>query len=155
MEDFNTAIKSKFAQQLDAIGLEIANDFKNYLTKNSIKATGNLIDSIRYNINESTSANISLQIIASDYFEYIEAGRKPGKFVPIKPLSEWMKAKGIPEEYLYPINYNIYKYGIKPKPIITNAIAENKQQIIDKLRTEYSALIRNYFKTKLQNDINK
>lgn len=152
MEDLKNIIKPKFAKKLDEVGVQIVEDFKNYLSKNNIKASGDLMNSIKYNINESTSYNISLQLIANDYFTYIEQGRKPGKFVPIKPLSEWIKLKGIPTEYLYPINYNIYKYGIKPKPIIEKALNDNKQKYIDSLRKEYSDIIKNYYKNKFKDD---
>jgi hypothetical protein len=155
MEDFNQIVKPKFAKKLDALGIKIVSDLKNYLEKNDIKASGNLISSIKHKVYEATSYNLSIQILADDYFKYIEEGRKPGKFVPIKPLSEWVKLKGLPEEAVYPINYNIYKYGIKPKPIISKALNQNKVKYINSLREEYSEIIKTYYKNKLKNDINK
>jgi hypothetical protein len=155
MEDFNQIIKPKFAKKLDELGIKIVSDLKNYLQKNDIKASGDLINSIKHNVYEATSYNLSIQILANDYFKYIEDGRKPGKFVPIKPLTEWVKLKGLPEEAVYPINYNIYKYGIKPKPIIDKALNQNKVKYINSLREQYTDIIKKYYKNKFKDDIKK
>lgn len=35
------------------------------------------------------------QIVGEDYAQQLVAGRKPGKFPPIKPIQQWIKDKGL------------------------------------------------------------
>lgn len=143
-------LKEPFRKQLNSIGDDLVLHIKAYLNYQEIKASGELIRSIKHQIKEMTQFNLSLQIVALDYFEYIESGRKPGSFVPITPLSRWMEDKGIDIKYLYPINYNIYKYGIKPKPILSNVLVENKQKYMDQLRKEYGKVLGEYIKNNIK-----
>ena len=38
---------------------------------------------------------LRFQLKMADYYEWADKGRKPGKFPPLKPILDWMKAKGI------------------------------------------------------------
>lgn len=146
MKSFNEIVKSFYREKLDEIGLDLTNTIKAFLNYNDINASGSLIKSIRYDIGSSTSFNLNLSIYASEYFKYIESGRNPGKFIPIEPLSRWLEERRIPKEALYPINYHIYKYGIKPKPILSKVINKNKQKYLNDLADGYSNEIKKYLK---------
>jgi hypothetical protein len=93
----------------------------------SIKAdkkvsTGSLINSIKIDIDANANTP-SVSIDGNAYYAVIEEGRKPGKYVPISPLKEWIKAKGIETDdakitaRAFAISNAIKKKGIKANPI--------------------------------------
>lgn len=85
------------------------------------RATGNLIKSINYKLIE-TARGVQTQIYALDYLTYVDKGRKPGSYPPIKPLLAWARVKGLPEGAAYGAQKNIYKFGIKPTNVIKKTI---------------------------------
>ncbi len=59
-------------------------------------ATGNLYNSFKYRVVSNIAThNSGFIIVGAKYGEYVERGRRPGKYVPIKPLINWLKAKRI------------------------------------------------------------
>lgn len=44
-----------------------------------------------------------------DYFA--QRGRRPGRMPPAEPIAAWMRAKGIPDEALWPIRVRIAEFG--------------------------------------------
>lgn len=85
------------------------------------RATGNLIKSINYKLVE-TARGVQTQIYALDYLTYVDKGRRPGSYPPIKPLLAWARVKGLPEGAAYGAQKNIYKFGIKPTNVIKKTI---------------------------------
>lgn len=152
MQDLLDLLKPSFNKQLNDIGEDLTNTIKAYLNYNDIKASKELINSIKFSVSKPTALNLNLKIYAEEYFNYIEQGRKPGKFVPIKPLTDWVRDKRLPIEAVYPINYNIFKYGIKPKPILSKIITKNKDEYFNNLKQEYTKIITTYFKNKLNDN---
>jgi hypothetical protein len=92
-------------------------------------ATGNLIRSFNYRL-QQTAQGIQTQIVALDYLTYVDRGRKPGTYPPIKPLLAWARVKGLPEGAAYGAQKNIFKGGIKPTNVIrkANALWSNSRQ---------------------------
>ena len=76
---------SDFAEQ-------VTNSYKDKIIKNKVVASGKLRDSINYKV-ITTDTSIGVYLSAVDYWEYVEYGRKAGKFVPIKPLKNWLLQK--------------------------------------------------------------
>lgn len=73
-------------------------DFKKYyvdqLDSARVNSTGNLAN----NFSVSVSVNghtVLVQVNAPDYMEYVENGRKPGKFPPLVKIQEWIQNKPI------------------------------------------------------------
>ncbi len=93
------------------------------LKKAGKKASGALINSLDFRLKE-TANEILIVLQANDYLEYVDKGRKPGKFPPIKAISKWTSLKGIPQSAAFPIAYNIFKFGIKPTNVIDKTIKE-------------------------------
>lgn len=56
----------------------------------SVTASGQLAQSVRYEVDES-----GLRIYANDYIVYLQDGRRPGKFPPKQPILDWIDDKGI------------------------------------------------------------
>jgi hypothetical protein len=86
--------------------------------------TGNLYNSI--NVTYDKQGN---EIVVSmlDYWQFVNDGRKPGKYVPIKPLMRWIRTKGFNKSKktgkfqkfnikgtAFAISKNIQKFGIAP-----------------------------------------
>jgi hypothetical protein len=59
--------------------------------RNMTKQTGALYNSIQVSWNPDTQ-NVTVEML--DYWQYVNDGRRPGKYVPIKPLMRWIRAKG-------------------------------------------------------------
>ncbi len=85
--------------------------------------TGNLYNSINVSYNPATN-----QILVNmlNYWQYVNDGRKPGKYVPLKPLMDWIKTKGMNRDprgrfkkfnvkgTAFAISKSIQKFGIRP-----------------------------------------
>jgi len=102
--------------------------------KNKV-ATGELIKSIDYALGES-NGKYFIELIAAEHWEYVEYGRKPGKFAPVAPLKAWAVAKGIPESAVWAINWKIYKMGIAAVPFVEMAIKEIEEKYADELQSD-------------------
>lgn len=94
---------------------------------------GALSKSVRYEWEEDTN-ELSLYIL--DYYKYVEFGRSPGKYVPIRPLEEWARTKGLdnPRSAAFAISRNIFKFGIKPTPFFGIAV----DKVADAIAVEFS-----------------
>ena len=85
------------------------------------RATGALINSLDYRLIDDAK---QIQIISNKYLQYVDKGRRPGSWVPIRPLKAWASVKGIPQAAVYPIRRNIYKFGIKPTNVVQRTTKE-------------------------------
>lgn len=80
----------------------IIDKLKESARQKGVKATGNLIQSIRANFPSVTPQGITVAIEMADYYQWVESGRGPTKTTsPSKPtlaqsLEQWISAKGIP-----------------------------------------------------------
>lgn len=86
-------------------------------------ATGSLINSINYKLKD-TAEGIQLQLYANDYLTYVDQGRRPGTYPPIRALIKWVAIKGMPKQAAWAIRQNIYKFGIKPTRVISRTKRE-------------------------------
>jgi hypothetical protein len=103
-------------------GKQVTDSYREKIIKNKVVATGKLRDSIKYKV-ISTDDSIGVYLSAVDYWEYVEYGRKAGKFVPIKPLKNWLLQKGL-KASPYAISKSIQKKGIKEKPFFRQSLNE-------------------------------
>jgi len=86
-------------------------------------ASGALINSLNYKL-KYEAQEILMILEANDYLEYVDEGRKPGSFPPVREISKWCSLKGIPQEAAWAISTNIFKFGIKPTNVIEKTIKE-------------------------------
>ena len=94
-------------------------------------ATGGLVESVNVKYNEGDE---SFSVEMLDYWQYVNDGRKPGKYVPLEPLKKWIKAKGLKgrnkktgrfitnESFAWGISTNIKKFGIAPTYFYDKAV---------------------------------
>lgn len=86
-------------------------------------ATGALINSIDFRLRQDAK-DIMVIIESNDYLKFVDEGRKPGKYPPVRAIRDWVKIKGISEDAVWPIMKSIYKFGIKPLNIIQRVTQE-------------------------------
>jgi hypothetical protein len=81
---------------IQTLGQFIINELGNELIKQNHRATGNLIASLDYAVENRSGDLFSLIVTSLPYGAYVDRGRKPKeKRVPINVLVEWIKQKGI------------------------------------------------------------
>ncbi len=90
-----------------------------------ISNTGALSNSFK-----PTQQDSNLKISFLQYGEYVDSGRAPGKFPPVKPIQEWAKTKGIPGNAAWAIAKSIEKNGIKPRPFIQPTLNDIVKDIL-------------------------
>lgn len=110
---------------IDKWGKDTIIDIIKRLQAVNADATGRLIKSLSFEI-QDTVEGIFLKFKADDYFKYVEDGRKPGKIPPISEILAWTKVKGIPRGATFAIAKNIGKFGITPRPVLSEIINNNK-----------------------------
>lgn len=80
-------------------------------------ASGSLVNSINYRL-QDTAQGVRVILLANDYLKYVDEGRRPGTYPPIRAIQRWVAIKGIPKEAAWAIRKNIFKFGIKPTRVI-------------------------------------
>lgn len=83
------------------------------------KKTGNLYNSI--SVSFDADAN-KMKVDMLSYWKYVNDGRQPGKYVPLKPLMDWIRTKGMNRDP----KGRFKKFNIKGTAIaISKSIKEN------------------------------
>jgi hypothetical protein len=112
---------------------------KNKLVQRKKIASGSLYNSIGFKI--SKRGQVVFQ--ADDSADYVQGGRKPGKFPPPPAIAKWAKVKGLPrfrdkkgryisnDSRAFLLGRAIAKKGIKPFPFYNDAIDESLDQLAD------------------------
>jgi hypothetical protein len=124
--------------ELDRLGKDSVDFLKNILLRNGKVASGDLINSISYEVIQESNGFI-LRILANDTFTYVDEGRRPGKMPPVKPIVSWIKQKKIKFGNLsdnsmgFIIARSIGEKGIKPMRL--------KKQLLDDFLTNKDKLL--------------
>lgn len=92
--DINTIKWDTLWRVLNEYGDYVIQQARNYLAGNRNYATGFLGDSME-KIVEIEGNHYALYISLADYWDYVENGRKPGKFPPPNKIKEWIMVKPI------------------------------------------------------------
>jgi len=121
---------------LNDIGDKIVYDAKSILKQKKKIASGTLYESLKYKI----EGNKLLFEMAS-YGRWVDEGRKPGKYVPVKALESWMKLKGIDLKYSFVINRSIKEKGIKPTYFFSTAFENNMDDFDDAIDMYVSSML--------------
>lgn len=105
-------IKEKLAQALGLTGI----DGVERMQRKTPVATGHLRDNIAWDVEKRDKA-VNLTFSFPFYSKYVEWGTPP-HFPPVSAIRDWCIAKGIPEQYAFPIARAIASHGTRPQPFI-------------------------------------
>jgi hypothetical protein len=124
--------------ELNQLGKESVKFLKDVLIRNNKVATGDLINSIDYQVIEESNGFI-LNILANETFNFVDEGRRPGKQPPVKPILSWIRNKHIKfnkmsdSQTAFIIARSIGKKGIKPlrlKKQLMNDFLDNRAKLL-------------------------
>jgi hypothetical protein len=118
---------------LNDYGKQVTNEMKNRLIGYDKVASGNLLKSIGYQLEETSPGILELTFFMADYGVYVDKGRKPGKMPPLSPIKKWLRIKGLPEKAAFPIAKNIGRFGIKPTNFFTIPISRRVKALNDQI----------------------
>jgi hypothetical protein len=81
-------------------------------------ASGRFANSLDYEITlDANNLLYTVDFSAADHERYIRDGRRKGaRMPPSAPIQAWMRIRGIPLKYEFPIKKGIAEQGIKPFP---------------------------------------
>ncbi len=80
---------------LQNVAQKLTDALREQLGEKGLVATKNLQSSVDPSNAVPISDGVSVSILMSDYYPYVEGGRKAGKRPPIASIEEWISAKGI------------------------------------------------------------
>ena len=118
---------------------KITDDFvvelKNKLKANDSYASGDLVNSIR-GIVKQNGKYVVISIQLEDYWQYVENGRKAGKYPPINAIKNWISVKPVlprplksgklptQNQLAFLIARKISRVGTKAKPFLKPTITD-------------------------------
>lgn len=155
---------NKTKQLLSNIGNDVKEQYKFELKNNTRKygnginsyASGQLFNSVDFNLVINDDNTFSLYFIADDYYIDIENGRRPNQKQPkisMTKIKKWMIDRSIKggNRATYLISKSIEKNGIKAKPYLRDIKKElNNINIITKIEKtvieDYKQFINNKIK---------
>jgi hypothetical protein len=86
----------------------------------------NLQDTLRQEI-VTDGQSSDLNVYMAFYGEFVDSGRKPGKFAPVQVISDWCDRRGFNggehnkqgfNTATYPVNFKIARDGIEARPFL-------------------------------------
>ena len=117
---------------------QVVTNAKSILLRNKKIATGDLYNSIKYQVD----TNGKIRFSYAKEGKWVSQGRRPGaKFPPPAPISRWIKQKGISgtnkdtgkaltnAQLTFLFSRSIAKKGIKPLPFMKIALTESIKQL--------------------------
>jgi len=116
----------KLELAIEIFGEEVVNEIANQLKIADKDATGDLIRSLDSNVIKN-SKGFTIQLLANDYYQYVDNGRKPGKMPPIRAISKWVNARGISADAAWPIAKSIGMNGIRATNVTDKTIKQITQ----------------------------
>ena len=98
---------------------------KNYLIETHKMASGELVNSISYEIIDTENGK-QVNVLAIPYWKFVEEGRdKNDRFPPPQPIAKWLKEKRIRPErgisfdsLVFLVSRAIARDGIRPVPFV-------------------------------------
>ena len=119
---------------LNDFGKGLVENYKSELAAEGINASGELGNSLKYIIDDSTKGRIEVNLELLEYWKYIENGRKAGKWPPISAIKRWIEVKPVlprpmangklptNDQLAYLIARKIGLEGITPQPILKQSV---------------------------------
>lgn len=136
---------------LESYGDETLNTMRNILISNKKLASGDLIESLSYQI-VYDGEMLDIEFSMVDYGIYVDKGRKPGKFPPIASIRNWAAQKGIDQKFVFPIARKIANFGIAPTPFYESSILSGKDKLLRDLEVAMTKDINLWLQKQINNN---
>ena len=106
----------------------------------------NLYDSVESKYNLETQ---EVELLMNEYWQWVNDGRRPGSYAPIKPLQQWaMQRLGLNSEdakgVAFGISTNLKKFGIAPTYFYDLAIENLEKTINDDLFKDIETSVEDF-----------
>jgi hypothetical protein len=137
---------------LQGWGDNVLNSMRGILVSNGKSASGNLINSLSYQITFNGD-NLDIEFQMPQYGEFVDAGRRPGKQPPLSSISQWAQIRGIPQKAVFPIARKIGREGIKPTPFFQTSIDNNIDLLVSQLEDAMVKDIDGYIQKQIDKNI--
>lgn len=131
--------------EFDKYGASVVKEMRTRLFNNGSIASETLYNSLDYEIIDDKKG-FELAFLLEDYYVYVDKGRRPGKFPPLKNIREWTRLKGIPESATYPIAKKIAEEGIRPTNFYTISTTRREKQFLTQVNKAMAKDIGLFFK---------
>ena len=143
-------LATKIAKELMIVWRQLmASEYAINVKSNTTLEFSNLDNEAKIEKNDWT-----FNLFYNDYLQYVESGRKAGATpVPIRPLIDWMKQKGISNDVrvAYAIRESIYQLGIPARPLLEpfSAMLDERfeRKIFDEIFNTIIIELDKYFNT--------
>lgn len=149
MNDLENKLRLEINKILNKLGKDYKFILYNELVKRKKVASGKLVKSISYEIKDS-----EMLFLAEKYIEYVDAGRRPGKYAPIDEIKVWCSIKGIPGDAAWAINRSIFRRGIRPTNVLNKSMSifekRNNKLVEGDLADLYEQLIEEMLKKEMK-----
>lgn len=128
-------ILSEADQGLAKAGMKIIADSQLMLRQNGTNNTGLLSNSGKVQ-KVSGGYDVGFFSESNGYAEYVEYGRRSGRFPPLKMIREWAKKKlRIDDRRLdsaaFLIGRKISRKGTRPQPFFSPSVSKNQKEVLD------------------------
>mgnify|MGYP006874685652 FL=1 len=148
---------TELQQVLQDYAKEAEEIYKYQISLGGKNASRKLTDTIKSNVvvgDQAYEVSLTLQ----EYWKYIEHGRAPGKFPPVKALLDWISVKPIiprpdadgriptPKQLSFLIGRKIKEEGIKPFPALETTKEELDKIYHEKLSVALGHDVSNYIR---------
>lgn len=117
---------------LNEYGKELQDLYKQNLLNDDAKATGNLINSVKY-LFEHRGNTYAVSIKLMDYWKYIEYGRKPGKWIEVKPVLPRPYNGRVPTINQLTYFRKIAREGTKARNVLERTLEQINAEYEDKI----------------------
>ena len=128
---------------LGEFAVELRNRYQDNLIRDGKIATGNLLNSVDYQVQYDDRA-IWVELHLEDYYKWVENGRAPGKFPPPDKIMEWIRIKPVipddrggklptEQQLAFLIGRKIAEEGIEPGNQLHNAMDDIYSQFEEKI----------------------
>lgn len=128
---------------LNDLGQKMVEEAKENLIFKERRASGNLINSIDYNVsNDGQRWKFQLVVKppADKYARYTELGRPPGRKPPVSVIKQWIADKkrwgSFPDLNPYAVARNIEKRGYRGKPVFVPLTKKYQKVFVDVISAE-------------------
>lgn len=145
--DFADAFKGNSIRDiLGRFGSKLQEDLVRSLDSKGKNASSSLQQSIKFDVTILGSAFV-FSLSMSDYWKWVDEGRKPGKRPPLEPIKQWVRTKAAfgglnikgtkeADSVAFLIARKIGKFGIKPSNFYSDVINDGRVEALEEELTK-------------------